>query len=147
MTTHDATFTSEEICERATGNVNGFSLGIIAILKQQGASVEDAFISLGRLFAPGWEEIKGKGAAVAAREAALNMASGSMTIESISGDEREAQMVGTGWPHQDLLGFLHLTQSDLEPFWSIFQPIAETLNLDYRHESDGDRVTLTFTQR
>lgn len=147
MATQDTTFTSEEVCNQAKGNVNAFALGTIAIFKKQGESAEEFFTTLGRVFAPSWDEIKGKGALGAARPAALNMVSGGANLESLSGDEHQAQVVVSGWPRAEDLQVMQLDRSDLEPFWAIYRPIADHLGLGFQVETHGDRVTLTFIQR
>ncbi len=41
--------------------------------------------------------------------------------------------------------FLGLTLEDFDPFFTIFKPIADYLNLDYAWRREGDQLTTTFT--
>ncbi|MGH2448133.1 MAG: hypothetical protein ACRDFS_05965 [Chloroflexota bacterium] len=62
MATQESTFTSEEITNPSKENANGVLLGAIAIFKEQGQPVDALFRRLSEILAPGWEEIKRKGA-------------------------------------------------------------------------------------
>jgi hypothetical protein len=147
MTQEAALFTEEELLNHAKGNVTAFILGSIALLKKDNRSVADWARSIGALFAPGWEEPRGKGALAAARIFALNAASAGATIESLTGDERQAQGVTAGWPSQEMLDFVGLNSADVDPFWTVFQPIADFLDLAYQWRVEGDRFTFTLAQR
>ena len=55
-------FTSEEICEQATGNAGALSLVLLAYARERGESLPEVARFAGRIFAPGWDTERGKGA-------------------------------------------------------------------------------------
>src|SRR5215213_2433499 len=70
------TFTSEEICEQAKGNVGALSLLLLTYARDRGHPLDEAARYFGRVFAPSWDEVSAGDARTAARWAALNMVTG-----------------------------------------------------------------------
>src|SRR5215210_364995 len=91
-------FTSEEICEQATGNMTALSLLLLAYARDRGQSLEEAAQFCGRVFAPGWDEVPARDARTAARWAALNMVTAGAELRRLQGDARHAESVVGRWP-------------------------------------------------
>ena len=54
-------FTPEQIAQRAMENANGFVLGTILYLKDNGHSPQDWARTTGERFASGWDEVRARG--------------------------------------------------------------------------------------
>jgi hypothetical protein len=118
----------------------------MAYLKERGLTVEEWVAYIGRRFAPGWEGLRGQGAAAAARAAALNAVSAGGELVALSGDEARAEAIVSGWPDAALLELAGLTRDDADAFLATFVPIAEHLGLRFAWRREDDRVVLTFTR-
>ena len=138
--------TSEERCQHAALNTTGFCLGLLRYAREQGQRPEAAAWWIGTLFAPGWEEVRGQGAAVAARLAVLNVISSGVAAGDVSGDEHRAEATVTGWPGEDNLAFMGLSQEEADAVFAVFDPIADSLGLKYEWQRQGDVVTMTLEQ-
>lgn len=138
------TFTPERIAEQAQGNATALCLATINYLRDHHLDVNEFWASVGRQFAPGWAEMQGRTTKDIAQAAALNMVSVGGTLQSLSGDDSQAEVVILGWPSEDDHTFFALDQTDTDPIWNIFQPIAEYLGLHYAWKRQGDEVTMTF---
>jgi len=147
MSNEKTIFSSEQIGEQAQGNATALTLATISYLRDQDLAVEEYVAYVGRQFARGWAEMQSQPPKDIAQMAALNMVSVGGTLESLSGDETQAQAVILGWPSADSLRYFSLDQSDTDSLWNIFQPIAESLDLDYGWNRQGDEVTMTFSRR
>jgi hypothetical protein len=145
MDSSQETFTPEEICEQAKGNVGALSLLLLAYARDRGQPLDEAARFCGRVFAPGWDEVPARDARTAARWAALNMISGGGQLRRLEGDAREAEAVVGRWPIDEDLTFFGLSQQEADMFYALFSPIAERLGLAYTWSRDGDDVTMTFT--
>src|SRR5215211_9136212 len=139
------TFTPEEICEQAKGNVGALSLLLLAYARDRGQPLDEAAQFSGRVFAPGWDEVPARDAWTAARWAALNMVSGGGELRRLEGDARHAESVIGRWPLDEDRAFFGLSQQEADMLYALFTPIAERLGLAYTWSRDGDAVTLTFT--
>ena len=137
-------FTSEQLYEQAQGNLTAFILSTIAYLKEQGRATEEWVSSVGNRFAPGWESVKGQGAKAAMNFVVLNFLSAGGKLQSLTGDDAQAEAVVADWPSADDLKFLDLTLEDVDPFYDIFNPIAAYLNLRYEWQRAGNQVTFRF---
>ena len=143
-TVQGAGFTAEEVCEQAKGNTGAMLLALLAYARDQGQSPADAARFVGRLFAPSWDEVLGQEALVAARWAALNLASGGAEVRRLAGDGDRAEAVVAGWPTADDLAFFGLSREEADAAHEVFAPIAEPLGLRCAHRRDGDEVALAF---
>lgn len=81
-----------------------------------------------------------------AQMAALNIVSVGGTLQSLSGDDSQAQAVILGWPSEDWRTSFALDQADIDPIWNIFRPIAESMDLQYEWTRQGNEVTMTFSR-
>lgn len=139
-------FTSEQVSEQAQGNVTSFVLGTLAYLKGQNRTPQEWVTFLGYQFAPGWEQVKGQGARAAMNSVVLNFLSGGGRLQSLTGDEAQAEAVIADWPPADILELLGLTLEDVDPFYTIFNPIADFLNLRYEWHRAGNVLTFRFSR-
>ena len=145
-TNAEAAFTEEEVVEQAKANVTGSGLALLIYAREHGESPETAARWLGAMFAPGWEEMRGKGARTVARMAALNIVSSGATLLKLDGEEDRAEATVVGWPGDDELEFFGVTLDEADAMFTVFEPIAEALGLQYRWLRQGDAVTMTFEQ-
>ena len=139
------TFTSEEICEQARGNVGALSLLLLTYARDRGQPLDEAARFFGRVFAPSWDEVPARDARTAARWAALNMVTGGGELRRLEGDARHAAAVIGRWPLDEDRAFFGLSQQEADMLYALFTPIAERLGLAYTWRRDGDAVTMTFT--
>jgi hypothetical protein len=137
-------FTQEEVLEMAQGNATAFILTAFAYLKERGLDPDEYVAFVGRQVAPGWEEMRGRPVADVAREAALNPVSVGATLLSLSGDDTHAEVLVAGWPDEEFLSELQLTQSDGDRLLNAFEPIMEYLGIRYAWQREGEAVRLSF---
>jgi hypothetical protein len=137
-------FTQEEVLEMAQGNATAFILTAFAYLKERGLDPDEYVTFFGRQVTPGWEEIRGRPVADVAREAALNSVSVGATLLSLSGDDTHAEVLVAGWPDEEFLSELQLTQSDGDRLLNAFEPIMEYLGIRYAWQREGEAVRMTF---
>jgi hypothetical protein len=140
----DVQFTQEEVSEQAQGNATAFVLAVFAYLKQRGLDPDDYVAFFGRAFAPGWDNLRGRPVAEVARVAALNHVSVGGTLVSVSGDDTHAEVLLAGWPDEEFLSELQLSQSDGDRLWNAFEPIMEYLGIRYGWQREGEVAKLTF---
>jgi len=138
------TFTTEEICEQAKGNVGALSLLLLTYARDRGHPLDAAARFFGRVFAPSWDEVPARDARTAARWAALNMVTGGGELRRLEGDARHAESVIGRWPLDEDRAFFGLSQQEADMLYALFTPIAERLGLAYSWRRDGDAVTMTF---
>jgi hypothetical protein len=137
-------FTQEELSSQAQGNATALVLTTFAHLKERGLDPEEYAAFFGRCFAPGWEELRGRPVAEVARTAALNAVSVGGQLRSLSGDDTRAEVLIVGWPEEELLGMLQLTQGDGDRLWNAFDPIMKYLGIRYAWQREGETVRMTF---
>ena len=137
-------YSSERIGEQGTGNAMAAILTTLLYLKEHHQSVEEWVAFLGRSYAPGWENLRGKGAKAFARMAALNFVSVGANLLSLAGNETHAELTAT-WPSQEWLDFVGVSKGDSDAFCGVFGPIAEHLGLHYEWHRDGEQIRLKFT--
>jgi hypothetical protein len=56
------------------------------------------------------------------------------------------EVVTGNWPDQELLGMFGLSQAEVERFWWLFEPIAQSRGLTYSWQREGDQLCFTFTR-
>ena len=141
----NAEFTQEGLLSHAQGNATAFVLTAIAYLKERGLDPDEYVAFFGRWVAPGWEEMRGRAVVEVAREAALNAVSVGGELRSFTGDDTRAEALIAGWPGEELLGSLQLTQSDSDRLWSAFGPIMDNLGIRYGWQrEEGEVVRMSF---
>ncbi len=143
-TTRGPWFTPDEVCEQAKGNTGGWPLALLAYARDRGQPPAEAARFVGRLFAPGWDDLPGKGALEAARAAALNLASGGAEVRRLGGDADRAEAVVAGSPTAEELAFFGLAIEEADAAHAVFEPIAERLGLRFAYRREGDEVALAF---
>src|SRR5215207_6001705 len=141
---NEAEFTTEEVMSQAQGNATAFALASIAYAKEHDLAVEEYVAFVGQKFAPGWEELRGQSLREVARMAALNWVSVGGGLSSLSGDDERAEVVIAGWPREEELSELGITQADSEPLWNIFEPIMEYLGIRYSWQRQDGEVRMIF---
>lgn len=139
-------FTSEQLYEQAQGNLTAFILGTIAYFKGQGRTPQEWLTFIGNRFAPGWEDVRGQGAKAAMNFVVLNLLSGGGRLQSLTGDEAQAEAVIADWPSADILKLFGLTLEDVDPFHTIFNPVADLLKLRYEWQRAGNQLTFRFSR-
>ncbi len=139
----EAGFTEEEVHQQALSNGAGWPLVFLAYARDRGQSAGAAARDFGRLAAPSWDEVRGAGALVTARLAALNAVTTGAKLLRLTGDEARAEAVLSGWPDPEALEFFRLTQAEADAFHGHMGPIAEYLGLRFAYRRDGDEVVLT----
>jgi hypothetical protein len=137
-------FTQEEVLEMAQGNATAFILTAFAYLKERGLDPDEYVAFFGRQVAPGWEDMRGRPVAEVARVAALNPVSVGATLLSLSGDDTHAEVLLAGWPDEEFMSELRLTQSDSDRLLNAFEPIMEYLGIRYGWQREGEAVRLSF---
>jgi hypothetical protein len=137
-------FAQEEVLEMAQGNATAFVLTTFAYLKERGLDPDEYVAFFGRQATPGWEEMRGRPVADVARAAALNPVSVGATLLSLSGDDTHAEVRVGGWPDEEFLSELQLTQSDGDRLLNAFEPIMEYLGIRYAWQREGEAVRMTF---
>jgi hypothetical protein len=137
-------FTQEEVLEMAQGNATALILTAFAFLKERGLDPDEYVAFFGRQATPGWEELRGRPVADVARMAALNPVSVGATLRSLSGDDTHAEVLLAGWPDEEFLSELGLTQSEGDRMLNAFEPIMEYLGIRYTWQREGEAVRLTF---
>jgi hypothetical protein len=146
MSDEKTIFTLEQIAEQAQGNATALTLVTIAYLRDHDLAADEYVAYVGRRFAPGWAEMQGRPAKDIAQAAALNMVSVGGTLQSLSGDDSQAQAVIRDWPSADWRTYFALDQVDIDPIWNMFRSIAESLGFQYEWTRQGDEVTMTFSR-
>ena len=121
-------------------------LKIRVYLKGQGRTPQEWVSFIGSQFAPRWEEVKGQGARTAMNFVALSILSAGGSLQSLTGDETQAEAVIADWPSPDFLELSGLTLEDVDPFYTIFNPIADFLNLRYEWQRAGNQLTFRFAR-
>lgn len=136
-------FTPEEILQKAQVNFNAICLVMTAYLKEQGLSMDEFWSFVGNQYSQGWEQIST--AKEAAFQAALNMVSLGCTLNSLTGDETQAQAILSGWPSKESLSYFEITHEDMAHIWKVFGPITEPLGFTYTWQQEADKVIMTFS--
>lgn len=138
------TFTAEEICEQAKGNASAAMLLVLVTARERGEPLEEAARFVGRIFAPSWDDERGKGARMIARWAALNAVTCGAQLRRLGGDTRRAEAAVTSWPNVEDLSYFGLTRDEADALNELFGPIADRLGLRYVWRRDGDEIVMTF---
>ena len=74
----------------------------------------------------------------------LNAVSVGGELRSFTGDDTSAKALIAGWPGDELLDALQLTQGDGDRLWNAFAPIMEHLGIRYGWQREGEAVRMTF---
>lgn len=145
MTEHE--FTTQEICEHAQGNAAALILATIAYFNEQGGDATAWMANVGKRFALAWETSKQLGARGAIDGIALNVVAFGGKLQHLEGDIASAKATFTDWPLAEDLHYFGVTLAEADTFWTIFQTIADHLNLHYEWHRQGDQVTITLANK
>jgi hypothetical protein len=138
-------FTTEQLWSQARGNATAFVLTTFAFLRERDIAVDDYVLFFGRRFAPGWDSLRAEPAVEVARAAALNAVSVGCTLGSLSGDEKSAEVLVTGWQEaEDISDTVGLEPNAGDAMWDSFHPIMERLGINYAWRREDGVVRLTF---
>jgi hypothetical protein len=137
-------FTDAEVRDQAMTNATACGLALLVYAREHGEAPTTAAHWLGRLFAPGWERVRGQGAYQVARLAALNFVSLGATLQALAGDEQRAVATLAGWPPDEILRQFEVSRAEAGAAFTIMEPIAEFVGLRYRWVRQGDAVTMAF---
>ena len=139
-------FTDEELNQQARTNASALAYLLAAFAKACGRLPDEAAVFTGRAFAPGWEEVRGQGALVAARLMALNMASLGAEVRSLTGDDGQAEVRMTGYPTEAEVTFFGVSRDEADRFMGVSGPIAESLGLRAIWQRTGEEIVLTVVR-
>lgn len=142
MTVTNPVFSPEEIAQAAQRNAHLFCFVNIVYAKAHGCSPHEYWTFIGRQFATLWEQ--GQSVPAIARRAARNMVSVGATLQALSDDESQAEVVMTGWPAPDTTAHFGLTQAEADTVFDIFGPVATSLGCHYEWQRRRDAIIMTF---
>ena len=134
----------EELLDHAEAAFNAAVLSMIAFSKGRDISIKDWAAFAGSKVAPTWGEVKGQGARDVARLAALNIVAIGGEVHELSGDDSRAELKFT-WPDAEDLELFDLTREDVDPFLSVYAPVAKFLELNYAASRSGDVATVVWS--
>ncbi len=140
-------FTTQEIAEHAQGNAAALILATIAYFNEQGGDATAWMADVGKRFALAWETSKQLGARGAMDGIALNVVAFGGILQHLEGDIASAKATFTNWPVAEDLHYFGITLADADTFWTIFQTIADHLDLHYGWLREGDQVTITLSNK
>lgn len=140
-------FTTQEICEHAQGNAAALILATIAYFDEQGGDAAAWMADVGKRFALAWETSKQLGARGAMDGIALNVVAFGGKLQHLEGGIAKAKATFTDWPITEDLHYFGITLADADTFWTIFQTIADHLNLHYEWRREGNHVTITLSNK
>jgi hypothetical protein len=136
-------FTADELSQAIAGNASALPYVMVALARQFGRTPDEGAALVGRLFAPGWQEAKGRGAREIARMMALNKVSCGAEVRSLIGDDTHAEARLVGLPTEDDAAFFGLSMADVDCSYGTVVPIAESLGLAADWRRDGDEIVIT----
>lgn len=140
----NTTFSPEEIAQAAQRNAHLFCFVNVLYAKAHGLSPHEYWTFMGQQFATLWEQ--GQSVPAIARRAARNMVSVGGTLQALSADESQAEVVMTGWPAPDTTVHFDLTQAEADTVFDIFGPVAAALGCRYQWRRQGDTIVMSFAR-
>jgi len=78
---------------------------------------------------------------------ALNVVAFGGKLQHIEGDIAGAKATFSDWPITEDLHYFGITLADADTFWTIFQTIADHLNLHYEWRRERNHVTITLSNK
>ncbi len=136
-------FTRKEIFDHAVANAGGLWYTTFLYMKSKGLSVEDWIDFVGKNYAPGWEEMKGKGALEVAHGAAANWVSCGAKLISLDGDETRAEAV-LEWVSEEDTKPDGITVQEVQQINRVFFPITQFVGLKFSWKNEGKQFRLVF---
>lgn len=144
MTATNTVFSEEEITQAAKRNAHLFCFTNVVCAKAHGLSPHEYWTFIGQQSAAFWAQEQS--VLSIARRAARNMVSVGATLQAISADESQAEVVMTGWPNPDTTTHFGLTQTEADTVFDIFDPITASLGCRYRWRRQGDTIVMNFVR-
>ena len=135
-------FTYEQIRHQAQEDALAYLLASVVYFKGKGHSPHEFIAAAGETLAPGWKTLKGHGAQVALDTLALHIVALGGTLVGMAGDDDLAFATFARLPSSDVLKSFHLTRSEADAIWDMFEPIAASLELWYEWSREQDEVTI-----
>lgn len=135
-------FTKKEIMEHAIGNAGGLWYATLEYFKSKGENAEDWIEGIGKLYGPGWEELKGKGALATLRMAVVDWVSCGATCISLQGNADRAEAI-LEWP---LDNWGSLSYEEAHKVNNVFHPITHAVDLKCTWKSEGKTFRLVFSK-
>ena len=137
--------------QRATNDLNLFIIAGISYVKSQGKPVADFGKYLGELFAPNWEEVKGKGVWGFVEGIYRNwqvLRGFNMRLLSITKTSIEAKIQDIGEASLETWTESGVTKEDYFRFYGqLMVTITDYLGLEYKQEVEEDWIYFTVTEK
>jgi hypothetical protein len=135
-----APFSNHEINQQALANAASLPYLMIAYGVECGWSARETALFCGRIFAKGWERLRGAGARVVARQIAINLVSTGGVLQSLVGDERRAEARVSGLPDPVKLDIFEVGAEDTLQFCDVFAPMATYVSCRFAWRVEGDEI-------
>ena len=136
--------TQEEICEAAHGNLVSFILVVVQFMRLKDINDDEFWHFIGQKFAPGWADVADGDMEEVALRITRNMASCGAELQTFSQDDRQGQLVFTGWPPEWAIDFLDSSVEDAAPLCEVFRPITQSLGLEYTWHLVDDVIKMVI---
>jgi hypothetical protein len=137
--------------QRATNDLNLFIIAGISYVKSQGKPVTDFGKYLGELFAPNWEEVKGKGVLGFVEGIYKNwqvLRGFKLRLLSITKTSIEAKIQDIGEASLETWIESGITKEDYFRFYGqLMVTITDYLGLEYKQEVEEDWIYFTVTEK
>ena len=137
--------------QRAKNNLDLFMIAGISYVKSQGKPVADFGKYLGELFAPNWEEAKGKGVWGFVEGIYRNwqvLRGFNLRLQYVSKTSIEAKIQGIGEASLKTWTESGVTKEDYFRFYGqLMVTITDYLGLEYKQEVEEDWIYFTVTEK
>ena len=115
-------------------------------LKSNNLSIDDYVKYCAESVSKSWTGIKGKGARAMLDAITLNMRSFHTEIISEEGDESSATATYGPFIPKEMLDYVGVSTEDLDKINNIWLPIAESLDLSYTWEKEGENHIIKISK-
>lgn len=144
--------TFEQKLSHAGGNLTGFVVSGIALAKEMGKSSKEYGEIVGKLFAPEWESVKGKGIATYINAMYKNwQADKDFKIEILKESKTSIEGKMTVWFDSNAIFWSEKSGVTLEEYVSffneIYKAITEYLGFKYKEKFEAGWITFTITEK
>jgi hypothetical protein len=143
--TDQLAFTDAEITRQALVHSSALTYLMVAYARECGQTPEHAADFAGQIFAKGWARFVGDGALAVARHIALILVCIGGEIESITGDDRQAEIRASGVVTDEDAQFFGISRAEADRFCEVFVPMTASLGFDFSWRRDGDALIYSLT--
>ncbi|GLV55307.1 hypothetical protein KDH_21540 [Dictyobacter sp. S3.2.2.5] len=143
---NEQSYTAEKLHETARENAVAFALLSLAYIKKQGQAPEEFVTMAGNRLAQSWQALGNGGALEFTQAIALNITSLGGKLQTIEGDEQRAKAVFHDWISHEQASAFGLSEQEGDAWWSVFEPIATSMNYHYSWQRDGDTIQVYLTR-